>query len=78
MSQVSKIGVALAIGFRRPFAEGGERVVDRLAAGLCQHDASALDAVDDLVAPGEVQRIAHRQRDRRLRLAGQFARDHRC
>ena len=37
----------------------------------------AVDPVSDLIAFAEPQSVADGQRDRRLRLAGQFARDHR-
>jgi hypothetical protein len=77
MSQVSKPGIADTVGFRRPLAEGRERVIDQLSARFAQNNAIAFDEVGNLVTFDEPKRVAHRQRYGRLRFAGQFAGDHR-
>jgi hypothetical protein len=49
---------------------------DLAALGLRQDDVVTLYPIRDVVPCGEVKSGSHRQRDRRLRLAGQFAGNH--
>ena len=74
MSQALKIGIGEAIGLGRPLVEARERIIGRAAIRFRQNHMVAFDPVGDLVAFADPQGIAHRQRDRRLRLAGQLAR----
>jgi hypothetical protein len=76
MSHGSKIGISLLIGLRRPLVKGRERIVEQPPITLCQNDPVTLDIVDKLVSRLQAKRGSHRGRDRRLRLAGELARNH--
>src|SRR5713101_3418044 len=77
MSHGSKIGISLLIGLRRPLVEGRERIVERPPIALRQDDPATLDIIDKLVSRFQTECRPHRSRDRRLRLAGQLACNHR-
>src|SRR5258708_37642220 len=76
MSQASKLAIGAPVVFRRPFVERCERVVDFGWRRLGQYDAIALDDISDLIAGLDAEGRANRLRNRRLRLAGDFAGDH--
>ena len=76
MSHGSKIGISLPIRLRRPLVKGRERIVERLSITLRQNDPVTLDIVDKLVSRLQAKRGSYGGRDRRLRLAGQLARNH--
>src|SRR5665213_536307 len=76
MSHTSKIGITDPVGFRRPFAEGGEWIIGAGFLSLGQDDPIPVDRIDEFTPHGEAERLAHRRWDRCLCLAGKLARDH--